>query len=189
MPSSAEPLLCHRCPGVRHSWEVDSSQIQAAFDDVFDQAIVFHGFADYMRDYDVFIYATADPRTGIRPERLLYRFTHCVTATVTTALSPEIWKRSLDERLVDYDRGRDLDGYVWGVRWQALYPGMRLVPDSADAQRWSRELGLPFHEVAIETNGHNLALIFSDLTVESVEPGWAPFVVPDGGPDAKVPLP
>jgi hypothetical protein len=25
---------------------VDSSQIQTAFDDVFDQALVFHGFAD-----------------------------------------------------------------------------------------------------------------------------------------------
>jgi hypothetical protein len=34
-------------------WEVDISEIQAAFDDVFDQAVVFHGFADYMRDYDV----------------------------------------------------------------------------------------------------------------------------------------
>ena len=76
---------------------MDSSEIQAAFDDVFDQAIVFHGFADYMRDYEVFIYATADPRTGIRPKHLLYRFTHCVRATATTALSPENWKRSLDE--------------------------------------------------------------------------------------------
>jgi hypothetical protein len=68
--------------------DVDSSGIQAAFDDVFDQAIVFHGFADYMRDYEVFIYATADPRTGIRPEHLRYRFTHCVRATVTSALPP-----------------------------------------------------------------------------------------------------
>jgi len=83
-----------------HPW-VDSSGIQAAFDDVFDQAIVFHGFADYMRDYEVFVYVTADPRTGIRPEHLRYRFTHCVRATTTTALSPDIWRRSLDERLID----------------------------------------------------------------------------------------
>jgi hypothetical protein len=27
---------------------VDSSQMQAAFDDVLDQALVFHAFADYM---------------------------------------------------------------------------------------------------------------------------------------------
>lgn len=91
---------------------MDSSEIQTAFDGVFDQAILFHGFADYMRDYDVFIYATADPRTGIRPEHLLYRFMHCVQAVATTALSPEVWKRSLDERLINDNQGRDLDGYV-----------------------------------------------------------------------------
>jgi hypothetical protein len=167
--------------------DVDSSGIQAAFDDVFDQAIVFHGFADYMRDYEVFIYATADPRTGIRPEHLRYRFTHCVRATVTSALSREIWRRSLDERLVDYEPGRDLDGYVWAVKWQVLYPGMKLVPDSTDARRWSDELGLPFHEAVIETNGHNVSLVFSDLTVQTVDPGYAPFVVPDGGADFKIP--
>ena len=169
--------------------QVDSSQIQTAFDDIFDQALVFHGFADYMRDYDIYIYATADPRTGIQPEHLLYRFTHCVRATVTTAVHPEVWKQSLDERLVDYEQGRNLDGYVWGVKWQVLDPGMKLVPDSAEARQWSRELGLPFHEATIETNGHNLSLVFSDLTVQAVLPGWTPFVVTDGGPDFKIPLP
>ena len=169
--------------------DVDSAGIQAAFDDVFDQALVFHGFADYMRDYEVFVYATADPRTGIRPEHLRYRFTHCIRATVTSALSAETWKRSLDERLVDHDRGRDLDGYVWGVKWQVLYPGMKLAPDSAEAHRWSGELGLPFHEAAIETNGHNISLVFSDLTVQAVDPGYAPFVVPGDGPDFKFHMP
>jgi hypothetical protein len=169
--------------------DVDTSEIQAAFDDVFDQAMVFHGFADYMRDYEVFIYATADPRTGIRPEHLRYRFKHCVRATVTSALSPEVWKRSLDERLVDYEQGRDLAGYVWGVKWQALYPGMKLVLDSADARRWSDELSLPFYEAAIATNGHNISLVFSDLTVQAVDPGYAPFAVPDAGPDFKIPIP
>lgn len=168
---------------------MDASQIQSAFDGVFDQAIVFHGFTEYMRDYEIFIYAAADPRTGIRPEHLRYRFTHCVRATVTTALSAEIWKRSLDERLIDYEQGRDLDGYVWGVRWQALYPGMKLVHGSEDAARWSHELGIPFHEAAIETNGHNFSLVFSDLVVSTVDVGYAPYVVPDGGPDFKIPLP
>jgi hypothetical protein len=88
---------------------VDISEMQAAFDDAFDQAIVFHGFADYMRDYDIFIYATADPRTGIRPEHVRYRFKHCVRAVVTSALSAEVWSRSFDERLVDYEQGRYLD--------------------------------------------------------------------------------
>ena len=103
---------------------MDVAEIQSAFDDVFDQAVVFHGFTNYMRDYELFIYATADPRTGIRPEHLRYRFRHCVRAYGRRpALSAEIWKRSLDQRLTDYEKGRELDGYVWGVKWQALYPG------------------------------------------------------------------
>ncbi|SRR5216683_3527426 len=91
-------------PGCAIISDVDTSEIQAAFDDVFDQAIIFHSYADYMRDYEVFIYATADPRTGIRPEHLRYRFKHCVRATVTSALSPDVWKRSLDERLATTSR-------------------------------------------------------------------------------------
>jgi hypothetical protein len=162
--------------------DVDSSEIQAAFDEVSDQWIVFHGFADYMRDYEAFTYATADPRSGIRPEHLRYCFKHCVRATVTSAVPPVVWQQSLDERLIDYEQGRDLDGYVWGVKGAVLYPGMKLVLDSADAQRWSNELGLPFYEVAIETNGHNVSLVFSDLTVQTVDPGYAPFVV------AEIPL-
>jgi hypothetical protein len=165
--------------------EVEVSEIQTAFDDVFDQALVFHGFVDYMRDYDVFVYATVDPRTGVAPEYLRYRFKYCVRAVVTSAVPPEIWKRSLDPRLVDYEQGRDLDGYVWGVKWQALYPGMKLVRDSADAQRWSHDLGLPFYEASIETNGHNICLIFADLTVDTVGTGHPPFVVSDTGPDSN----
>ncbi|WP_443678271.1 YxiG-like protein [Nocardia amikacinitolerans] len=160
---------------------MDAAQITAALDDVFDHAIVFHGFTDYMRDYDVFIYATADPRTGPRPEYLRYRFKYCVRATVDSAVPPDVWARSLDERLVDYETGRELDGYVWGTRWQCLYPGARLVGDSAEATAWSTRLGLPFHEARIETNGHNLTMVFSDLQVDAVEAGLAPFVVPDDG--------
>ncbi|BCJ70189.1 hypothetical protein [Polymorphospora rubra] len=156
---------------------MDRSEIQAAFDEVFDQALVFHGYADHMRDYDVFVHATTDPRTGIPPRHLRYRFTHCVRASATSALSPQGWRDSLDDRLVDHERGRDLDGYGWGVRWQALYPGMDLVADSAEARQWSRDLDLPFHEAAIGTNGHNISLVFSDLVVDVIPVGHAPFVM------------
>jgi hypothetical protein len=170
--------------------EVHRAEIESALEDVFDQAIMFHAFADYMRDYDVFIHATSDPRTGVPPVNLRYRFTHCVQVTTTTALSPEIWARSLDERLKDYDTAivSDLDGYVWGVKWQALYPGMSLAQESPAAETWSAQLGLPFYEIHVRTNGHNLALVFSDLVVTAVEPGHAAFVIPPTGPDSKFPL-
>lgn len=77
---------------------------------------------------------------------------------------------------------------MWGVKWQCLYPGMQLMPESDETRQWSARLGLPFHEVLIETNGHNLTLVFSDLRVSTVSPGTAAFVVPPSGPDGKFPL-
>lgn len=170
---------------------VDEQQIRQAFDEVLDQALVFHGFADYMRDYDLYIYATADPRTGIEPEHLRYRFTHCVRATVTTAVRRDVWLYSQDDDLIDYDawtRSGEREAYVWGVKWQVLYPGMQLVPASRETQEWSSDMGRPFHEALIETNGHNLSLIFSGLEITTVASGASPFVVPASGPDAKFPI-
>jgi len=65
---------------------------------------------------------------------------------------------------------------------------MQMMAESKETRDWAALLGLPFHEVLIETNGHNIALVFSDLRVSTVEPGSAPFVVPLTGPDGKFPL-
>jgi hypothetical protein len=170
---------------------VDEKELRAALDDVFDQAVVFHGYADYMRDYDVYIYATADPRTGVPTEHLRYRFTHCVRASAWTAVRRDVWPRSLGDEFIDYDewlRAGEPEGYVWGVKWQGLYPGMKLMPETDETREWAAQLGRPFHEVLMETNGHNLTLVFSDLRVSVVEPGSAPFVVPTSGPDGKFAL-
>jgi hypothetical protein len=87
---------------------VDVQQLTEAFDDIFDQALVFHGFTDYMRDYDILVYAAADPRTEIAPKYLRYRFKHCVRASVNSVVTPQTWSRSLDDRLVDFEQGREL---------------------------------------------------------------------------------
>ncbi len=170
---------------------MNDEEIATAFQDVFDQALLFHGFAEHMRDYDLYIYATADPSTGIKPEHLRYRFSCCVVANVTTAVRDDVWPNSTDERLIDYERAiRDeLDGYVWGVNWQMLYPGIALVPESRMAADWSNRLGIDLREAVIEGNGHRMQLIFRDLSVSTATAGSHPFEVPQaGGPDGKFPL-
>ena len=156
---------------------MNAEEIDAALQEVFDQAIVFHAYTDYMRDYEILTFAVADPRTGIPPAYDRYLFKICVEVEIGTAVSVETWRRSLDDRLIDHETADQLDGYVWGVKWQCLYPGGRVVPDSERARRWSEALGIPFHEVRIETNCHDINLVFSDLDVTKVEPGYAPFVV------------
>lgn len=102
-------------------------------------------------------------------------------ADVQSAVGTDTWRDSLDDRLIEYATGKDLDGYVWGVKWQELYPGATVVAGSQRARRWADALGLDFHEVRMEANGHNITLVFSDLQVTELPTGYAPFVVRDDG--------
>jgi hypothetical protein len=91
------------------------------------------GTPSYIRDYEIIVHVTADPRTGIPPVHLRYLFKYCVAVEVQTTVSPDTWRCSLDERLTDREIGPDLDGFVWAVRWQPLYPGAEVVADSERA--------------------------------------------------------
>lgn len=144
---------------------MDPGKLRQALDETFDQALIRHGFVDYTRDYELVIHATADPVTGIEPAELRYLFRYCVQANCTTTVPAVTWRGSLDDRLIDYETGVDLDGYVWGVNWQVLYPGATLITDSPTARRWAAEVGIDFHEVRVQTNAHDLTLVFSDLRV------------------------
>lgn len=149
---------------------------------------MFHGFTDYMRDYELVIQLGV--RVGERYQSQFFRyvFTHCVQANASTALKPSIWQASLDERLIDYDTGVDLDGYVWGVKWQEISGGIELADDSDAARSWSSALGIPFHEARVRTNGHNLDLVFSDLRIEDAPAGYAPFTTGEPFWDGKFSL-
>lgn len=155
---------------------MNTAVLEQLLDDTFDHAVVHHGYTDYMRDYEVIIYATADPRTGIKPSYLRYLFRYCVEARCETTVPAETWRVSLDDRLIDPENEADLDGYVWGVKWHSLYPGAELLAGSDTTFRWSKAIGIDFHEVRLETNAHNLTLVFSELEVKAVPVGYAPFV-------------
>ncbi|MFH9084750.1 hypothetical protein [Streptomyces sp. NPDC017673] len=116
---------------------MDTAVLEQMLDEAFDHAVVHHGYTDYMRDYEVIVHTTADPRIGIAPLHLRYLFRHCVEAQ---------WETSV------------------------------LLPESEATRRWSKALGIDIHEVRIETNAHNLTLLFSDLQMSEVPVGHAPFV-------------
>ncbi|MFF7192938.1 hypothetical protein ACFZAM_04430 [Streptomyces sp. NPDC008079] len=154
---------------------MDAALLEQLLNDAFDSAVVHHGYTSYMRDYEVIVHMTADPRTGIEPAYVRYLFKYCVEARCQTTVQPETWRSSLDERLIDYETGVDLDGYVWGVKWHPFYPGATVLSESETARRWKQSIGIDFHEVRIETNAHRLTLVFSDLQVSELPVGYAPF--------------
>lgn len=154
---------------------MDMAALERALDGAFDHAVVYHGFTDYMRDYEVIVYMTAAASTGIAPSHLRYLFRYCVEVDCRTTVRPDVWHDSLDDRLIDYETGVDLDGYVWGVKWHGLYPGGRIVTDSRRTQAWAQAIGIEFHEVCLTTNAHELTLVFSDLQVSKLDSGYAPW--------------
>jgi hypothetical protein len=73
-----------------------------ADDPIFDSAVMSHGFAPFMRDYDVIVEVPAARPHGSGSYiegRYRYRFTHCVEAAVKTAVPPEIWRESWRDEL------------------------------------------------------------------------------------------
>ena len=150
---------------------MDITALAEALDDIDDRALVHHGYTDYMRDYEVVVYMTADPRTGIPPAHLRYLFRYCVAARCETSLPPWLWQESLADRLIDHETADGLDGYVWGVKWQNVEK-TQLLPESDTARRWAGELGIDFHEVRIELNAHDLSLVFSDLEITELPADW-----------------
>ncbi|AZP21778.1 hypothetical protein ACIGMX_01330 [Streptomyces aquilus] len=150
---------------------MDITALSEVLDQIEDRALVHHGYTDYMRDYEVVVHMTADPRTGIPPAHLRYLFRYCVEARCETSLEPWLWKESLDDRLIDHGTAEGLDGYVWGVKWQNV-ERIRVLPTSDTAHRWARELGIDFHAVRIELNAHDLSLVFSDLEITELPGDW-----------------
>src|SRR5262249_6043647 len=94
-----------RSPRADRTTFMDPVKLQQALDEVFDQALLHHGFVDYMRDYELVIHVTADPRTGVAPSRLRCLFRYCVQANCATTVPAGVWKDSLDDRLTNYETG------------------------------------------------------------------------------------
>lgn len=144
---------------------------------LFDSGIVSHGFAPFLRDYDVVVDAPAakpDGSGSYISGRYRYRFTHCVEAVARTVLTAEDWRKSWDDVLTDYgawERAGSPEGYVWGVEWALAYPGMSYVGQSERARRWTEGVGREMHEVRIESNALDLTLVFHDLRVDQLAIG------------------
>lgn len=129
-----------------------------------DFAVLSHGFAVHGRDYDIVIQDVIGPRPGT------YRltFTHVVAANFETAVRDDVWPKSWDDIFLDWERAKDLDGYVWGTNWSNAYPGVSCLPDDPEAAKWTVRLGRPMHAVRLETDRFRLWLVFHDLQTQLV---------------------
>lgn len=135
---------------------------------LFDVAVLHHGFAPYLRDYELL---TEADWIGDAAGRYRYLFTHCVVADYETRIRDDVWPKSWGDVFTDYDRwlgAEEPDGFVWGTNWALAYPGWEHHADSERAQSWTERLGHEMHEVSVETNTYLLRLVFHEVRVEKV---------------------
>ncbi|HUS17941.1 MAG TPA: hypothetical protein VM536_23335 [Chloroflexia bacterium] len=143
-------------------------QQQLARYDLYDSAILRHGFAPYMRDYEIITELFDNGRPGVSPGVYRCCFTHCVEAEVTTCIRDEVWPESWDDVNLDRDRWEQQGGggFLWAVSWASVDAVPTCDENPTRAAEWTRRLGKPMHEVRIGTNVYLLRLVFHDLTVE-----------------------
>lgn len=134
-----------------------------------DVGILHHGFAAFMRDYDVFFEALwgrekwADAKGTYR-----LRFSHCPEVSTTTTVSDLGWKQAWSDVFIDHAEwlaAGEPEGFVWGACWSTSYPGLSYIDDSPQARHWSERLGKSMHEIQIETEAFRLRLVFHDFSV------------------------
>jgi len=137
-----------------------------------DVAILSHGFAPHMRDYDVLIEAMWGKKEwGDAKGRYLCRFSHCPEAHLVTTLNGAAWRQSWADAFTDYaewEKNGEPEGFVWGVCYSDAYPGMRYIDNSELAAKWSEGFEKEMHEAIIETNAFKLQIIFYDFTITKI---------------------
>lgn len=147
-------------------------------DELFDNELVYHGFTCYMRDYELIVYRSTDPRSGIAPRHLRFLFRICPEVSVRSEVQPEVWSQSIDDALLSQHHvTMQSEGYIWGVQCQELYPGATVLGDSERAHWWAGQVGVEFYEVEISANAHRISIVFADLQVEELAVGYTPFAV------------
>ena len=132
-----------------------------------DVGILGHGFAAHMRDYDIVFEALWGKKWEDKGTYHL-RFSHCPEVRTTTMVGWKVWKLSWSDVFIDYDEwlaAGEPDGFVWGVCWSGVYPGVSYIDNSPRARLWSERLGTQMHEVIIKTEAFEIQIIFHDFTV------------------------
>ncbi len=158
---------------------MDELEIEAALQTVFDDGLIYQGHVDYLRDYEMYFYRASHDYNKIPHQVLRYLFKYCVDVSVTTSLSPQTWKTSLDDKyLGDPALVDPIEGWFWGTRYADVYPGGSVVKDSEKAAQWTRDVGISFHEVLLRAPPIEVRIVFSELIVTHGEPGTTPFEVP-----------
>lgn len=137
-------------------------------EDIYDVAVLRHGFTNYVRDYEIEIEANW---IGELAGRYVLTFKHCYDLTYETLVNDDLIRESWDDIFTNYElwkKCNEPSGFVWGTNWSLAYPGFSSIKDSARAKKWSNRLKKTMIEVLLETNSFRINLIFESSTLRKI---------------------
>jgi hypothetical protein len=132
--------------------------------DIFDVAILRHGFSEYNRDYDFVFEADSTDES----EQSLLRFKHVYELSYVTSVTTDTLKISTNDNFIDYKKWQETgekEGFVWGVNYALAYPGFTILNNSAKADRWTKVLGFEMFNVTLETETYKIDFVTSDFEI------------------------
>jgi hypothetical protein len=143
--------------------------------DIFDVAILRHGFSKYNRDYDFLFEAN----TTDGSKQLLLRFKHVYELSYVTSLETETLKVSTNDNFTDYKKWQETgekEGFVWGVNYALAYPGFNVLDNSVKADKWAKDLGFEMFNVTLETETYKIDFVTSDFEIVKLTHDTDPFL-------------
>ena len=137
-------------------------------DDIYDVAIIKHGFTDYVRDYMFEIEANW---IGDLAGKYNLIFKHCYELIYKTLIDDDTIKQSWSDMFIDFEiweKNNEPEGFVWGTNWSLAYPGFKEIVDSEKAKVWSKKLGKEMKEVNLQSNSFEINLIYESWSLKKI---------------------
>lgn len=131
--------------------------------ELFDIAILSHGFEKNNRDYFFIIESGTVKNQG----RFKIQFTHCFDLAYrhkyASKEDSDLLKRSWDDVLLLAEDPEIEGAYWWGQSFTVSYPGFSYEPASLKAKELSELTGHTMYAVCLETEHYIMDFIFHDF--------------------------
>lgn len=136
-------------------------------ENLYDIAILRHGFADYNRDYEFIIEIGGQINAG----QFLLVFKNVYELTYKTTLPYKVIRQSLHDDFTNYQKWQDngeKEGFVWEVNYSLAYPGFTIKDNSDNAIKWTKELGINMYEIILDTNTYKIEFLSSAFELKKI---------------------
>lgn len=148
--------------------EQSSSLTNLKLEDIYDVALLSHGFLSHGRDYYFILETNWSPPNGGRYQLL---FHHCYEMSYVLEHDPQTLKRSWDDLFTNYEdwlKAGKPEGFLWGANWTLLYPGFGFVEGSEKAARWTHALGKPMQEVWLDMEIIKMTFVVHSWSIKKI---------------------